>query len=200
MTLISFPLRLARSANPIAALINSCVLIVKKMAFSAMRLDAPFLMARPISHILGFAFSACPTAVFSNIGIFYSKLMSIFAMGSISQSVSTIRRLFKPSRPFTVFRGIGAVIINSIYLMFGGWLKAHIRQKLFKAAYPSIADRYSSAAIVFVMRVIRVCAAPFHVAPNIIVIFSDGSFLHGLQNRISLAKNQLNNTGVSIAI
>ena len=78
---------------------------------------------------------------------------------------SAILNLFRVTSPFTI---IGRILTIIVYSFKGQSLRtfSHISKKGSEIMKPASADRNSSPPIIFVGRVIRVCASLFHVMPN----------------------------------
>ena len=70
--------------------------------------------------------------------------------------------------PSAVFRAIGAVIVYAFNCKVVRWSFPHIRVKVFKRIYPSVADENSASAIPGPVVSRSVNAPLFHVLPQII--------------------------------
>lgn len=81
--------------------------------------------------------------------------------------LSCVSVLLMPCLPSTVVRFVVAVIVYSSYRSVGKWLWSHVFKKSLKG-FPSVADFYSSTAVVFSMFVVWVGAAIQHYGPYLI--------------------------------
>ena len=72
--------------------------------------------------------------------------------------------LLNQSAPFTVFRRIVTIIVDSFYRMPWRWPLAHIREEISKVI-PSVADVYSAPTILSKFGVIRIITAISHSTP-----------------------------------
>lgn len=103
--------------------------------------------------------------------IFYNALISYHSI------VASISSLVTPSSPLTVFRGIRAIVINSIESLPLIW-DTHVFKKIFKTFLPAGAYINSPIAIIFISRAFIIMASLFYRVPNVIC----GSFAKAMRN------------------
>ena len=70
--------------------------------------------------------------------------------------------------PAAVFGAVVSIVINAVNRVMLAWSRPHIFVKG-EEVVPSFANSNPSAAIVFVLMVIGIVAAPFHVSPVIVL-------------------------------
>lgn len=92
------------------------------------------------------------------------------AVEIVYSALPFISGLFSPVSPSAVIGRIRAIVIDSIK-RFTGWSRPHIGQIVFKFK-PSLAHLNTSAAIIFIRRIIWITASIMHCGPGLIIFGS----------------------------
>lgn len=79
--------------------------------------------------------------------------------------VRIIKLLFV-SGPPAIFRFVIPLRVDAINSVFGGWLRAHVRNKILKTSLPAVAYLNAFCSVVFVADVSRTRTPLFHSAPS----------------------------------
>jgi len=115
---------------------------------------------------------------FVDVGIFWCKFVTIFAMClgsfflrmsfySFHNICSGIKRLLASCGPSAILRGVWAIVVNSINRH--SWRPiTHISVKGFERISPFVAYVNSSAAIIFPIFCVWICAALDHGGPSVV--------------------------------
>ncbi len=77
-----------------------------------------------------------------------------------------ITGLFQPRRPHAVFRGIRAVVVNTLDARLRKRFRSHVGQKVDKGLPPAITDRDAAGSMTPVAVGLRVIASGFHARPS----------------------------------
>jgi len=83
---------------------------------------------------------------------------------------SCISRLIIHCYPFTIFRTIRAIIINTFNRVFRTWSFAHVGKKILERCSPTITDINSSTPVRLKLRTINGITSLFHPLPCIIFL------------------------------
>ncbi len=183
MSLLTAPLMILRgsaySALSIAIGTPVSVPFVERMPMLADRFVLfSWLPARSNGYILWFrvkqflqrmaGFSSLHDGVCFQARQLRKKCSLIFnAIYRYLSSVSPIKRLLSPARPFAILRRIRAVVIDAFE---GESFRtiSHILSKCWKAFKPSFADHYSATAIIRIGCISWIQASLLHLKPDFI--------------------------------
>ena len=94
---------------------------------------------------------------------FHSSLS--FSIKFYKSIASSVAHLLRSSRPSAVFRGVTFISINPIK-SHSLWRMPHILYKKLNTIFPSVANSYSSFAIIFKSSIIRVKTSLLHLMVN----------------------------------
>jgi len=83
--------------------------------------------------------------------------------------VSFVSGLFWFGCPFTIFRRISFVIVNSFNRIFRRWSNPHVVEKIYKRVSPSATNGNPSSTIRFPMWCFGIITSCFHVCPSSIL-------------------------------
>lgn len=81
---------------------------------------------------------------------------------------ATVSALFGTCRPADISRLISLIVVDTVYRVLGGWLRANVRKERFEAIPPFVADSNSTTTVVVVSVGVRVVAAFSHRRPGTI--------------------------------
>lgn len=96
--------------------------------------------------------------------------MLVLAVGRRrGKDVSPVRSLLHGNLPAAIFRRVRSVVVDPSERVISPRSRSHVFEECGKAGDPTIADRYSSAAPVFVSRVSNVQATLLHASPGAIL-------------------------------
>lgn len=95
----------------------------------------------------------------------FNKSERIAVMSQQNRS-STVSCLHRCRRPADVTRFVATIIVDSIEGVSARWPRPHVAQKRHEIALPFSTDPNSTAAIIRVLRIVRIVAASFHTCPN----------------------------------
>ncbi len=107
---------------------------------------------------------------FSQTAVSYSQLFRPFVEGlryaveGDKVRIALICMLFILRSPIAVFRGVAEAVISSVYGVFGGRARPHVRYEIFKNT-PSFTYRYSSSAVMLKDGMVWIRAALAHSRP-----------------------------------
>jgi len=90
---------------------------------------------------------------------------------------SSIVQLLLLGCPTAIFRGVIAVVINSVYGMFISWRQTHVYKKIVKLI-PALTYRNASSTISHVRFIFSIIASCFHGKPHIIQF----TFTHAMRS------------------
>lgn len=100
-------------------------------------------------------------------GLFgYSSKWNDITVEHNANAVALVNALFFSGRPFTVFWRVWSVIVDAFNTVFGSWSNSHIQKKIIKGILPSITDKNSTLAVIFVRLVGRITATLSYMHPR----------------------------------
>lgn len=115
----------------------------------------PFLMEAQAQLLMGLAESPCP--------VLNTQGFTLVGEPEVSPSVSC---LFSSSSPSAVLRGVGAVVVDALDRVFGGWFPTHIGQEVRVGSSPTGADNDPTAAVILPGGVVGVVATVVDMFPT----------------------------------
>jgi len=110
-------------------------------------------------------------AVTQTIGILAKRrLRARLGMPPVETPVPAVVRLLLRCCPPAVLRRVGAVVVPSIDGVDRRWTRPHVREEGFEALLPPFTDRDSAAAVLGIVRAVRVSAAVSNSAPSVVLL------------------------------
>ena len=95
-----------------------------------------------------------------------ARRRDLAAWSSMRASLASVVGLCLSTRPSTVLRRVGAVVVDSLDRVKWGGLRSHVRREILEAGHPPLADADASSTVVGVPDAARVGAALNHRPPG----------------------------------
>ena len=123
-----------------------------------------------LTSFVRFKFCFIPADNVSTVFVLKANQPGIFSFGYSNKTpcvvwkLSTIQTLFASGRPFVILWWITFVVVTPFKRVFGRRFKTHVFSEVFEMK-PPFTNFDPSSTIVFVIRVVRICATRKHVRP-----------------------------------
>lgn len=79
-----------------------------------------------------------------------------------------VRHLRRPIGPTTVARSVRSIVIDSVNRMATRRPRSHVGKEVLKRSHPALGNRDAAAAVIVVLRGVRIQAPVFHRAPGFV--------------------------------
>jgi len=100
---------------------------------------------------------------------------------------AAVESLLASCRPAAITGFIVAVVVDSIERKFSVWARSHVPEERGEVALPFFAHRYSTTAIIFKSRILRVEASRFCMLPRYVFRGGSSCFILTMLQRFSFA-------------